>query len=286
MYLLSPYANNKIIFIGGIIMNNNIFSTKDIFEYALEYISTTHDCNRFDIKTTDVGYIEKLITDVDTLRVQYGVEGYIYHGTNGRGLIHGDSRTAKYTKVCDKNGKPLWRYEGWCDKNGNGEYNINLSLFDEQYHLEVVVETTTAKYTMHFDRVSCDNQSSIDDVIDDLNQVIAYLDYDDDDGYSRLTKEVVALSEATTLKQLLSIITPEEKDGGWFNDISKTIGSNSINEIIVNMYGTPIRLHVDRDGCIIYPILSVFSDGQLSPIYIEYEDGTYSASREEETVNA
>ena len=273
------------------IMNkNNVFTTKQVFEHALEYISTRYDCNRFDIKTTDVDYIEKLLTDLTTLRVHYGVEGFIYHGTSGRGLVRGDSRTAKYTKICEVNGSPLWRYEGWCDTDDDDEY-FNLTIFDEQYHLEVVVETTTAKYTMRFDRVSSrDSYCSIDDVVDELNRDIADLDYDDDEGYRRyrsLTKDIDALSEATNLKQVLAIITPEEKDDG-FNEVIKTISGfrNSINEININIYGTMTRIHVDHNGCIIYPILSVFSDEQIQPIYIEYEDGTYSVSREEEKVNA
>lgn len=266
--------------------NNNIFSTKQVFEHALEYISTSYDCNRFDIKTTDIDYIEKLLTDLTTLRVHYGIEGFIYHGTSGRGLVRGDSRTAKYTKICEVNSAPRWRYEGWCDNTGDdGEY-FDLTLFDEQYHLEVVVETTTAKYTMRFNRVSSrDSYCSIDDVIDVLNEDIADLDYDDDEGYRSLTKDIDALSEATNLKSLLSIITTtEEKDSG-FNEVIKTISRNSINEININIYGTMTRIHVDHNGCIIYPILSVFSDEQIQPIYIDYEDGTYSISRAEENVN-
>ena len=44
--------------------NNNIFSTKQVFEHALEYISTSYECNRFDIKTTDIGDIEKLLMEI------------------------------------------------------------------------------------------------------------------------------------------------------------------------------------------------------------------------------
>ena len=265
--------------------NNNIFSTKQVFEHALEYISTSYDCNRFDIKTTDVDYIEKLLTDLTTLRVHYGVEGFIYHGTSGRGLVRGDSRTAKYTKICEVNGSPLWRYEGWCDTDD--EY-FNLTIFDEQYHLEVVVETTTAKYTMRFDRVSSrDSYCSIDDVIDVLNEDICRLDYDDDEGYDFLTNKVAAFSKATTLKQVLSVLTPEVNHDS-FDDVIKTIHGfgNSINEINITDR-TPIRVYTDRVGRIIYPQPSVFSDEPFPIINIEYEgDDTYSISVVKEKVTA